>query len=78
MNDLIDREGRIRYLMGALEKEITEALLDRKVDMSYDYRFYLPASAVTDDQWIEGAFAWRPVKMRATRVENEPRLRVVK
>lgn len=78
MGDQYRRE-RIERLLKELEYEITRGMMDREIDETLGFEFYVPISHAIPDGVVYCSFRTRPVHRHDMYMtELTPRLRVVK
>lgn len=80
MNDSTNfRQERIEKLLHELRYEIERGMLNREIDETLEYHFYVPISRSFPEGVVHCMFVTHPIH-RATMMLNDipPRLRVVK
>jgi hypothetical protein len=74
------RRERIEKLLNELRYEIERGMLEREIDETMGFRFYVPISSVIPDGVVLCEFSTRPILRRDMLLNpgGVPRLRLVK
>jgi hypothetical protein len=73
------RRERIEKLLHELEYEITRGMMERDIDETLSFEFYVPISKVMAEGVVHCAFKTRPIPRYRMHIGLErPRLKIVK
>ena len=73
------RKERIEKLLHELRYEIERGMMERDIDETIDFRFYVPLSNSIPDGVVDCRFSTRPIHRYLMQIGSaEPRLRLVK
>ena len=74
------RKERIEKLLHELRYEVERGMMEREINETFTFKFYVPLSQAIPDGVVQCQFVTRPVPRHVMSIDDmlEPRLKIVK